>query len=334
MFALNSHPNSKLRLEPLQNLRQPRPPRLYTLHCRPDNKTAAAHLCIRQCRSEDIDALCTVYAEAFARGNFPDLEDNEFINDLEESYAVAIKTGMQTKLVEALHRKRQAQLLHREYRLLQEIERLKRSALVQTDTSVVTPATAPSRRQLDQWRKQRMFCVLLAVPRDPTTREPTGQPVGCMTLCLMRPEALLPPPWPSMAPTRLYLSNMAVLPSARRQGVASSLLAAGEVLARRWGQDSLWLHVSCLNDNAKQLYAKAGYTQVNAGFPLAGPFRQELMMRRVNPDSLGRVFGAAVTGNDRAGARALTVAGSTRREDGVFMWGVEPVEQEVQGVKS
>ncbi len=50
--------------------------------------------------------------------------------------------------------------------------------------------------------------------------------VGTVALCLSQPEALLPPPFPSAAPTRLYVSNMAVAPGHRRRGVARALLRA------------------------------------------------------------------------------------------------------------
>ncbi len=48
--------------------------------------------------------------------------------------------------------------------------------------------------------------------------------VGCATLSLMQPEALLPPPFPSAKPFRLYVANMAVLPGYRRLGLARRLL--------------------------------------------------------------------------------------------------------------
>jgi ribosomal protein S18 acetylase RimI-like enzyme len=59
--------------------------------------------------------------------------------------------------------------------------------------------------------------------------------LGCLTLNLMQPEAALPPPWPSAAPWRPYLGNMAVAPAARRRGVAAALLAAAERLGERPG---------------------------------------------------------------------------------------------------
>lgn len=80
------------------------------------------------------------------------------------------------------------------------------------------------RRQLDKWRRARQFCVLVA--EDPVT----GQLLGSATLSMLRPEAALPPPLPSAAPWRAYLSNMAVSRDARRRRVGSALLEAAQQL--------------------------------------------------------------------------------------------------------
>jgi ribosomal protein S18 acetylase RimI-like enzyme len=48
--------------------------------------------------------------------------------------------------------------------------------------------------------------------------------IGSVTLVLRRVEAVLPPPFPTTAPLRMYLCNMAVHTSHRRRGVAKALL--------------------------------------------------------------------------------------------------------------
>ena len=62
--------------------------------------------------------------------------------------------------------------------------------------------------------------------------------MGCVTVNMMQPEAKLPPPFPSNAPFRAYISNMAVSPAVRRQGVARALLREceriGKLLAAKW----------------------------------------------------------------------------------------------------
>ncbi|MGF1493028.1 MAG: GNAT family N-acetyltransferase [Microcoleaceae cyanobacterium] len=57
----------------------------------------------------------------------------------------------------------------------------------------------------------------------------------------------------------LYISNLAVHPQFRRQGIAQDLLQRCEVVARDWGFSALYLHVLENNDQAKQLYTKLGY---------------------------------------------------------------------------
>ena len=56
-----------------------------------------------------------------------------------------------------------------------------------------------------------------------------------------------------------YLSNLAVHPQFRRQGVARELLASCEKVAGEWGFEDLYLHVLENNHQARQLYFKLGY---------------------------------------------------------------------------
>jgi ribosomal protein S18 acetylase RimI-like enzyme len=57
----------------------------------------------------------------------------------------------------------------------------------------------------------------------------------------------------------LYLSNLAVHPKYRRQGVAQELLSNCEQTALEWGFSELYLHVLENNHAARQLYYQAGY---------------------------------------------------------------------------
>lgn len=54
--------------------------------------------------------------------------------------------------------------------------------------------------------------------------------VGCAFTSMVAPEALLPPPWPTTKPLRFYMSNLGVLQSHRRRGIALALLNACEIL--------------------------------------------------------------------------------------------------------
>jgi hypothetical protein len=104
---------------------------------------------------------------------------------------------------------------------------------------------------------------------------------------VMQPEALLPPPFPSAAPPRLYISNMSVSPSARRRGVARRLLAAAIATANRWGEPSVWLHVGAQNAGARGLYERAGFRRVGGSVGteasnwVPGPWSQVLLKLEV-----------------------------------------------------
>jgi ribosomal protein S18 acetylase RimI-like enzyme len=57
----------------------------------------------------------------------------------------------------------------------------------------------------------------------------------------------------------LYVSNLAVSPLYRRQGVAAQLLHRCEQIAYSWGFKDIYLHVLENNQPAKQLYFQHGY---------------------------------------------------------------------------
>lgn len=68
-----------------------------------------------------------------------------------------------------------------------------------------------------------------------------------------------PPVWERQVGQYLYISNLAVRQSCRRQGVAQKLLLACERKALEWGFKDIYLHVLENNEQAKQLYFKLGY---------------------------------------------------------------------------
>ncbi len=61
-----------------------------------------------------------------------------------------------------------------------------------------------------------------------------------------------------------YLSNLAVHPEYRRQGVAKRLLGACEDWTIGQGVQDIYLHVLESNHEAKQLYFKSGYQVIRA----------------------------------------------------------------------
>ncbi len=91
-------------------------------------------------------------------------------------------------------------------------------------------------------------CWVAIAPDDPDAR-----PVGYVELDRRR--AL---PWQAPVP---YLSNLAIAPEWRRQGIATALLGQCEQVARGWGCDRLQLHVLATNVRARGLYDRLAFTQ-------------------------------------------------------------------------
>ncbi|MEM8604378.1 MAG: GNAT family N-acetyltransferase [Cyanobacteria bacterium P01_H01_bin.121] len=99
---------------------------------------------------------------------------------------------------------------------------------------------------------------------------PYATVVGTIELDLRRPK-----PWdwdqwgqggawwrfatPMRQKSYLYVSNLAVCPAARRQGIARHLLATCEQTARNWGFREIYLHVLEDNTDAQRLYTQADY---------------------------------------------------------------------------
>jgi uncharacterized membrane protein YgcG len=142
----------------------------------------------------------------------------------------------------------------------------------------------------------------------------------------MQPEAALPPPFPSGAPLRLYISNMAVAPAARRRGVARRLLAGAVRTAGLWAEPSVWLHVGSANAGARQLYAAAGFGPARGSLStrlsnvVPGPWSQSLMALPLGEGAGGwlRRWAAALRRREQEeGAAATAVAeGSHSAGDG------------------
>jgi len=138
----------------------------------------------------------------------------------------------------------------------------------------------------------------------------TGQLAGGVTVSLLAAEALLPPPFPTLAQRRLYLGNMAVAPDFRRQRIASRLLSASERLGRRWGHSSLWLHFDQGNHAAEALYNNAGYeTQRTDPDWQIWPKRRSLLMKQLCPVAPWPREPTSITGSSI---------------DGVFVWEETP----------
>jgi len=85
-----------------------------------------------------------------------------------------------------------------------------------------------------------------------------------------------------------YLSNLAVHPERRRQGVAGQLLLNCEQAVLSWGFQDLYLHVLENNYQARQLYCKLGYRLHSLDFNwsawLLGRPRQLLLHKHLSKD--------------------------------------------------
>lgn len=73
-------------------------------------------------------------------------------------------------------------------------------------------------------------------------------------------------PWQANSVRYPYLSNLAVHPQYRRQGVARALLKNGEQVVQKWGFSEIYLHVLANNQGARQLYTDVGYRLHKAEF--------------------------------------------------------------------
>lgn len=69
---------------------------------------------IRTCGPADAEAIGSICAEAFAFGNFPDLDGNELIEQIEFDYAESIRKEIAEKLRSALQKKQQVIRLKRQ----------------------------------------------------------------------------------------------------------------------------------------------------------------------------------------------------------------------------
>lgn len=82
----------------------------------------------------------------------------------------------------------------------------------------------------------------------------TGEISGAVELGLSGSESLISKEYQST-----YISNLAVSPNYRRQGIARRLLKNCEEITAKWGFSEAYLHVLDNNWQAQQLYKQCGY---------------------------------------------------------------------------
>lgn len=100
----------------------------------------------------------------------------------------------------------------------------------------------------------RHYACLVAVTTVSQVKGESEQLLGTVEIALR-----CAPYWHSHYREYPYISNLAVRPSCRRQGVARQLLLACERKSLEWGFPDLYLHVMENNHQARQLYLKTGY---------------------------------------------------------------------------
>lgn len=93
------------------------------------------------------------------------------------------------------------------------------------------------------------YCCLVAVETTKTPSETKEKVIGTVEITLKS----------GFNCHYLYISNLAVLETHRRKGVAKKLLKECERIASQWGYNSLNLHVLENNYAAKKLYLSNGY---------------------------------------------------------------------------
>lgn len=89
---------------------------------------------------------------------------------------------------------------------------------------------------------------------------------------------------------------------------------------RRWGQDSLWLHVDKSNEAAMQLYKSCGYNFVRKEL-FSWPEERLLLKKEIEPWHAPAAAAALQFGPSPG---PQVTGGSTRTLDGVFVWDTAP----------
>ncbi|KAK9835312.1 hypothetical protein WJX81_000957 [Elliptochloris bilobata] len=205
---------------------------------------------------DDVPEVARVCTEAFAiQQTGSSAERPAVFSALEASLNAYLEGAVRKQLLQALTAKQQASSEAREWRLRQQAGRLRAELSQLRGQRALFPAlpTPLEWREVERWRGRRRVAYFVAV-------DARGALAGCAFLSFTKPEAMLPPPFPSSSPVRCYVANMAVAPGFRRRGAATALLRSCARLATLWGQDSLWLHVDADNAAALRLYDAAGFS--------------------------------------------------------------------------
>lgn len=212
---------------------------------------------VRRCALEETRAAARVCAEAFSKK--PELRLEAFqglAQVMMDRRRLQVEEDLEYMFARAAARKREATIRTKLKRTEGEIAQL-RMAVARSGRALARAKLERARWEREAkslWFQRQWICLV-------AEEYSTGKLIGCVTISMRQVESLLPPPFPSNAPRRLYLSNMAVVQEFRRQGVARTLLQESERLARRWNAEDLWLHVEEGNHVAEELYVACGFAR-------------------------------------------------------------------------
>jgi ribosomal protein S18 acetylase RimI-like enzyme len=221
---------------------------------------------VRQCTLEDAKAVAQLWHSVFKPSIKHQTPFSARPNKTCEEWEIQLSSALSAKL--------QARYEGRIRRLEQEAEAIRTQLAVVTRQPLASASGGHGTGSYDEGRQKdkfaRSFYCFVAVVHDQEAEEEgeqDGRTIllnGAVAMSLAQPQAVLPPPFPSAAPWRCYVSNMAVHSRYRRLGIGSALLARCERTARMLGHTSLWLHVDSDNKQAADFYRDKGYVE----FPL------------------------------------------------------------------
>eukprot|EP00884_Botryococcus_braunii_P014538 jgi/Botrbrau1/23085/Bobra.0243s0024.2 len=263
---------------------------------------------IRRASIEDAQLAASLVTEAFAAADELQLSRMpQFFLNFSRMSNASIQSELSEQLVLLLQHKEKATKMMRDIR-----DYRRKVALIDELAGRRLPQVAPTEERMESRLicNRRVAC-LLAIDR------PTGQAVGTATVSMLRPEAWLPPPFPTQKPMRCYLSNMAVDPCFRKRGIARALLRRFETLVRRWGQDSLWLHVDRNNEAANEAVQIVRIHVGEEGAPLLARRASVATGRR---SSLADPSSSVSPGTAAPAPPQVTGGSHTGTRRGFFVW--------------
>ncbi|DBB07237.1 hypothetical protein WJX77_002185 [Trebouxia sp. C0004] len=269
---------------------------------------------IRSAKAEEAYQIAALNAEAFAWTQSDRMEPGFFKSYTEQAeafYQQSVYQDSISQLTKALSDKQQAGRGSREATLRQQSRKL-RADIAHLQGQPIPALPLEDRLQkvaMQSWRRKRQFLCLVVEHRS------SKQVVASCVLSLAAPDALLPAPFPTTKPWRLYCSNMAVATAHRRQGLATALLHRCQRIGALWGHSEMWLHVDVINEQAQKLYLGSGFgiKSRDSWYYIIG--RKRYLMQKALTDRSRKT---------RAKNAVRLAGGSIRGSDGVFVWDVQP----------